>query len=253
MRASFQEEAAYRTNFFISLFTSLLNLLTGVLGIVVLFGQIDSVKGWTLASTLAVLGVYLTVSAVRGLFISPSFDSLAGMDGEIWTGAFDFTILRPVNPQFFASFRKWRLFALLDLVLGVGVLIIAVIKLGVALSVWQILFFLFMLVIGMSILYAILLIFAALIFWSPGVLFTWVFDGLFQMARYPANIYPGWLRMVLTWIMPVGVITTFPARALTDAITPVELGVSLLLAVVLFAVASILFRVGLRKYASASS
>lgn len=253
MRASFQEDAAYRTNFFISLFTSLLNLLTGVLGIVVLFGQIDSVKGWTLASTLAVLGVYLTVSALRGLFISPSFDSLSGMDGEIWTGAFDFTILRPVNPQFFASFRKWRLFALLDLVLGVGVLVAAVIQLGVALSVWQILLFLFMLVVGMSILYAILLIFAALIFWSPGVLFTWVFDGLFQMARYPTNIYPGWLRMVLTWIVPVGVITTFPARALTDSITPMELIISLLLAAVLLAVASILFKMGLRKYASASS
>ncbi len=253
MRASFQEDAAYRTNFFISLLTSLLNLVTGVLGIMVLFGQIDSVHGWTMVSTLAILGVYLTVSAIRGLFIGPSFDSLSGMDGEIWSGAFDFTILRPVNTQFFASFRKWRLFALFDLVLGVGVLVTAVIKLGVVLSLGKILFFLFMLTLGMSIFYAIILIFAALIFWSPGVLFTWVFDGLFQMARYPTNIYPGWLRMLLTWIVPVGVITTFPARALTDAITPVELIVSLLLAVVLLAAASILFKVGLRKYASASS
>lgn len=253
MRASFQEDAAYRTNFFISLLTSLLNLATGVLGIVVLFGQIESVHGWTLASTLAILGVYLTVSAIRGLFIGPSFDSLSGMDGEIWSGAFDFTILRPVNTQFFASFRKWRLFALFDLFLGVGVLVTAVIKLGVVLSLGKILFFLFMLAVGMSILYAILLLFAALIFWSPGVLFTWVFDGLFQMARYPTNIYPGWLRMVLTWIVPVGVITTFPARALTDSITPLELIVSLLLAVALLMAASILFRVGLRKYASASS
>lgn len=253
MRASFQEDAAYRTNFFISLLTSLLNLVTGVLGIVVLFGQIDSVHGWTLASTLAILGVYLTVSAVRGLFIGPSFDSLSGMDGEIWSGAFDFTILRPVNTQFFASFRKWRLFALFDLFLGIGVLVTAVIKLGVVFSLGKILFFLFMLAVGLSILYAILLIFAALIFWSPGVLFTWVFDGLFQMARYPTNIYPGWLRMLLTWIVPVGVITTFPARALTDSISSVELVVSLLLAVALLAAASILFRVGLRKYASASS
>ena len=52
------------------------------------------------------------------------------MDGEIWSGAFDFTVLRPVNTQFFTSFRKWRLFALFDLVLGVGVLVTAVIKLG---------------------------------------------------------------------------------------------------------------------------
>src|SRR5512133_350092 len=107
MRASFQEDAAYRTNFFISLLTSLLNLATGVLGIMVLFGQIDSVHGWTLASTLAILGVYLTVIAIRGLFIWPSCDSLSGMDGEIWSCAFDSTILRPVTTQPLATFRKW--------------------------------------------------------------------------------------------------------------------------------------------------
>ena len=86
MKASFQEDAAYRTNFFISIFTSLLNLMTGIIGIVVLFGQIDSVHGWTLASTLAILGVYLTVSAVRGLFIGPSFDSLSrhGWRNLVW-------------------------------------------------------------------------------------------------------------------------------------------------------------------------
>lgn len=253
IRASFQADTAYRTNFFISLFTSVLNLATGVLGIVVLFGQIDSIRGWDLPSTLALLGVFLIVSAVRGLFIGPSFDSLAGMEGEIWSGAFDFTVLRPVNAQFFASFRQWRLFALIDLLLGAAVLVVAVLRLGGTLSIWQVLMFLLVLTIGITILYSILLLFAALVFWSPGVLFTWVFDGLFQMARYPINLYPGWLRMVLTWIVPVGLITTFPVRALTSHIEPPELLFSLLLAIGLLALSSMLFRVGLRKYASASS
>jgi ABC-2 type transport system permease protein len=97
------------------------------------------------------------------------------------------------------------MFALIDLLLGIGVLATAVVKLGVAIPLAKVLLFLLLLVIGLVTLYAILLIFAALIFWSPGVLFTWVFDGLFQMARYPTNLYPGWLRMVLTWIVPVGV------------------------------------------------
>ena len=44
------------------------------------------------------------------------------MEGEVWTGRFDFTLLRPVNTQFLASFAHWRLFALFDLVLGLGVL-----------------------------------------------------------------------------------------------------------------------------------
>ncbi|MBI5952669.1 MAG: ABC-2 family transporter protein [Chloroflexi bacterium] len=253
MRASFQEEAAYRANFFISLLTSILNLATGVLGIVVLFEQIDSVQGWDLPSTLALLGVYLTVSALRGLFIGPSLEALSGMDGEIWTGAFDFTVLRPVDTQFMVSLRKWRWFASIDLLLGLGVLVAAVIQLGVTLSLWQILTFLLTLLAGTLILYAILLIFAALIFWSPGVLFTWVFDGIFQMARYPLGMYPGWLRLVLTWIVPVGVITTVPAQALTGSLTIQSLILSLGLAAALVLIASALFRFGLKRYASASS
>jgi len=199
------------------------------------------------------LGVYLTVSALRGLFIGPGLESLSGMDGEIWSGAFDFTVLRPVNTQFLVSLRKWRWFAFFDLLLGLGVLAAAVIQLQVRLSPWQVLAFLLTLLAGTLILYAILLIFAALIFWSPGVLFTWVFDGLFQMARYPLGMYPGWLQLVLTWIVPVGVITTIPAQALTGSLSAQSLFTSLGLALLLVTAASILFKLGLRRYASASS
>jgi ABC-type uncharacterized transport system permease subunit len=53
-----------------------------------------------------------------------------------------------------------------------------------------------------------LLALASLIFWSPGFLFTWIFDGIFQMARYLVCIYPAWLRLVLTWIVPVRAMAT---------------------------------------------
>jgi ABC-2 type transport system permease protein len=97
------------------------------------------------------------------------------------------------------------------------------------------------------------LAFSGLVFWSPGFLFTWLFNALFQMARYPVGLYPGWLRLVLTWIVPVGVMTTVPAQALSGtASTGVLLG-SVALAAAFFAGATVLFRTGLRRYASASS
>jgi len=253
IRASFLEETAYRANFVINLLYSLLNLTTGVLGVAVLFGQVEQVRGWDFNRTLALLGIYLVVSALRSVFISPSLDALAGMDGEIWSGQFDFTVLRPVNTQFLASFRRWRLFALVDLLLGLGVLGAAVYRLSAGLTLVRLLSFLLALSAGVAILYAILLIFAALVFWSPGVLFTWVFDGIFQMARYPLGLYPGWLRLVLTWVVPVGMITTLPAEALTGLASPAALLGALALAVCLVAAASGLFQVALRRYTSASS
>ncbi|MGD8625656.1 MAG: ABC-2 family transporter protein [Anaerolineae bacterium] len=252
-RASAQNELAYRANFWIHLLHSLLGLVTGVLGLVVVFEQVETIRGWDLPATLALLGIYQLLDALRGLFIGPSLEALAGMDGEIWTGRFDFTLLRPVDVQFLASVRHWRPFALLDLLLGLGVLGGALYLLGGELAPARLAAFLLALAAGLAILYALQLAFSALTLWNPGFLFTWVLDGLFRMARYPVGIYPGWLRIVLTWLVPVGVMTTIPAQALTGQLPAWTLAGSLALALALLLAASALFRLGLRRYASASS
>jgi ABC-2 type transport system permease protein len=200
-----------------------------------------------------ILGVYLSVGALRGLFIGPSLESLSGMDGDVWTGKLDFTLLRPVDVQFQASFRHWRFLRLLDLGLGLGVLVIASLRVGQTVTSSNVIAFVFSMIIGMIILYAILLIFAGLVFWSPGFLFTWVFDGIFQMARYPVGVYPQWVRLILTWIIPVGLITTVPAQALSGNFSLWLFVGAIFFSVVLFLVGTIVFRTGLGRYASASS
>jgi ABC-2 type transport system permease protein len=253
IQVSIQEEMAYRANFFISVLNSLLSLGTGILAIIVLFSQVSAIHGWTFAATLALLGTYLLLSALRQMVIGTSFERLAGLDGEIWTGRFDFTLLRPLPVQFLASFRYWNLLSAIDLLLGAGVLCIAVARLHQALTLWQVLSFLLALCIAILLLYAILLIFVSLVFWSAGFLFTWVFDGLFQLARYPLGLYPGWAQLILTWIIPIGIMTTIPAQALTGTLPPLALPAFLVFAVLLVIGASVLFKFGLRRYASASS
>jgi ABC-2 type transport system permease protein len=232
---------------------SLMGLVTGVIAITILFSQVENVGGWTFASTLSILGVFMTLSALRGLFISPSLDALAGMDGDVWTGNLDYHILRPLDIQFVASFRHWRPFALLDLLLGVGVIGVAISQLPNTLTMTQVFAFVASLLLGLLVLYSLLLAFAGLVFWSPGFLFGWVFDGIYEMARYPVNLYPGWIRLILTWVVPLGVMTTVPVSALTGVLTSGHFFGSLLLGIALFCGATFLFRTGLRRYASASS
>lgn len=253
IRLSTLDELAHRANFYISLLHGLLALLTGVLGVVIVFSPVEAVNGWTFESALLVLGVYLIVGAVRGLVISPSLDALAGLGGEVWDGRFDFTLLKPVDVQFYVSLRRWRPLALFDLALGLGTLGAAVVQLGSTITPGQVLAFTVMLGAGLLIIYAILLFFTALVFWSPGFLFTWVFDGIFQMARYPLGLYPGWVRLILTWIIPVGVVTTVPAGALYGSLPGGILLATGAFALVLVGGASWFFRRAVQRYASASS
>ena len=251
--ASSQQEMAYSFNFFIHLVYSLLNLGVGIAGLGILYNQVESIQGWDYESTLALLGIYLFVSAIRGLFIGPSLEALSGMDGEIMAGKFDFTLLRPINLQFLASFRYWQPFAILDLLLGIGVIIYSITFHGSSVSIVHLISFGLALSAGLIVMYAIILAFSALVFWSPGFMFTWVFDGLFQLARYPIGLYPGWARQLLTWIIPVGVITTLPAQALMGTAALPDLIAAIGLAFGLYLGAGLLFKFSVRRYSSASS
>ena len=143
---------------------------------------------------------------------------------------------------------------MIDLALGLGVIIVATLASATIQSGGaQVFLFLIAAAASVAVLYASLLIFAALVFWSPGLLFTWVFDAIMQLARYPIGIYPGWLQFVLTWIIPVAIMTTIPASALTGDIQPLILLSGVALAAILFVVASVLFHSGVKRYNSASS
>lgn len=250
---SFQEEAAFRVNFAVNLMTTLLNLATGILGLLILFNQVETIQGWTFPQTLALLGVYLLVTALRDLVIGPSLSALGGIDGETWTGRFDYTLLKPVPIQFLVSARKWRIWSFVDLTLSLVVLGIALVQLGQKVTPIRVGLFLFTLFVAITILYAILLILASASFWGHGVPLDFVFNSFIQMGRYPVGIYPDWLRLVLTWIIPVGFITTVPVQSLTgDLSLPILLG-GAGLATGLVLLASRFFRTSLRRYASASS
>lgn len=248
LRASIQEAVAYRANFWISLLHSALNLATGVLGLLVLFSQVEQLRGWDLPAALALLGIYLTLDSLRHLVWSPSLDSLAGLEGDVWTGRLDYTLLRPVPAQFLASVRRWQPLALLDLIPGLALVALAAYQLRLDLGPVDLLAFLLALAAALLILYALLLAATSLIFWAPGVLFTWIFDSIFQMARYPIGLYPGWVRLLLTWAIPVGLITTVPAQALSGRLEPGQLLPAVLLALLLTLAASLLFQRALRRY-----
>jgi ABC-2 type transport system permease protein len=82
---------------------------------------------------------------------------------------------------------------------------------------------------------------------------TYLFTAIFDAARWPSTVFKGALRVFFTWLLPLAVMTTFPAQALLGRLPALALveAVGLALAFVVFS--RILWLRGMRAYTSASS
>ena len=69
----------------------------------------------------------------------------------------------------------------------------------------------------------------------------------------PITVYRGPVRVVLTFVVPIAFMTTFPAAALINKLEWVYALIGVALALTLFALSAFFWRFALRSYSSASS
>jgi ABC-2 type transport system permease protein len=250
-RVSVLNETAYRVNFFVQLFQSLLELGTALAGLAVIFAYTQSLGGWRPDEMLALVGVYFLVGGLISLVIQPGMSALIE---SVRDGTLDFTLTKPEDAQLLVSIQRVAVWSLLDLLMGAGVLVIALIRLGNAVGFGEATAFVGMLLAGFVIVYSFWLILASLSFWLVRVEnLLEIFQSVYQAGRWPVSLYPNWLRFGLTFIVPVAFATTVPAEALTGRLGTSTLLEAVGLAIVLFAVARLIWRLGLRRYSGASA
>ncbi len=80
-----------------------------------------------------------------------------------------------------------------------------------------------------------------------------LFQDLYAAERWPVSIYPGWLRVGLTFIIPVAFAVTIPANALTSRLTPLILAGTFLVTIIFIILARFIWRRGLKNYTGASA
>jgi ABC-2 type transport system permease protein len=191
------------------------------------------------------------IGGIIGLVIQPSMTQFIE---SVRDGTLDFTLTKPEDAQLLISVQRVEIWELIDIVLGVVVLGTALLRLGGKVGAWQVVAFVGMLLAGGVILYSFWIILATLSFWFVRVEnILEIFRSMYEAGRWPISLYPGWLRFALTFIVPVAFATTVPAEALTGRLSGETLAAAVTLAVALFAVSRVFWRVGLRQYSGASA
>ncbi len=253
IRTSVLRETAFRGNLAAKLVDTLIGLAGSLGAILMLFSARDAFNGWGFHEMLCVTGLFLTLQGLRSVFLSPSLSLLAGMDGELWDGRFDYTLLKPVPVRFHISVRQWSPLAAVDVLLGLCVLGYAVSALGLVWDPGRMLLFLVILGSGLVLLYALMLMLASFAFWYLGTPLLWILDSVMELGRYPVRLYPPFFRHLLMWVLPVGLMISLPVECLMGRASGWEVLLAPVVAAVFCAVSGVFFRESLKRYASATS
>lgn len=275
-RVNALNELQYRANLVVQVFESAVALVTGLAVLGLVYSHTNQLAGWGPSELLAVMGVHILMGGIIGAVIQPNMTRLME---DIRQGTFDFVLTKPEDAQVLASVREFQVWRVVDIVIGAIVLATAVGQLaggaglaasggGVtalgaaggaeavagAVGAAEALAFAVALLLGATMIYCFWLILTIGAFWVVRMdQIAELFEGIYQSGRWPVSIYPGWLRIGLTFLVPIAFAITVPAEALTGRLTPETLGVAAVFALVLLAITRWLWRFGLRHYSGASA
>jgi len=253
IRASIQNELAYRVNLVVNVGLAVVSMGNAVAGVAVIYSHTTTLRGWTLPQTLLLVGVYTIVNGLLNVFVAPNIDQLSQ---SIRDGALDFSLLKPASSQFLVSFQRCVIWGMTDVLLGFALIAYSISRQSAeaGLGVGSLATFALTLASGVVVLYCSWIMLATFAFWFVRVdNLTSLLHSFFGMGRFPVDAYPLWLRRVLTFVVPVALVTTVPSEALTGRLATAVPLVSVLTATLMVWLSTRLWRLGLGQYTSASS
>lgn len=202
----------YRADFIISVLTTVVATVFGLAVVWLIFGRMPRVAGWSFHEVLFIYGFSLLPMA---LFNTLSINLYYFGETYIIEGKFDRVLLRPVNSLFQILFEQFRLESLGDAVLGGVIMVTCAEKLGLRLGMLEWLWLLGMAICGAVIYLAIFLMLSCVSFWMEDR--VGVIPPVYNMltfGRYPLDIYNTAIKFLLSWIIPFGFATFYPAASL---------------------------------------
>ncbi|HEY3512657.1 MULTISPECIES: ABC transporter permease [Kribbella] len=247
---SLRRAFAYRTNLFFDALLALVELTASVSAVGIVFASTGLLAGWTAGQVLTLTGTYALITSLRSTFLDPS---LADLAPQIRDGRLDTYLLRPASSVVLATCTRHAPLALVQGVLGLGVIVAGLRQLGTMPSPGAIVGWAALTLIGLTIGWATSVGLAALAFWAPRLSLGVLHSAAWQTGRYPVDIYGRWLKRLLTFVFPVAALTTWPTLALTRGPDAGVLIGAVLLGAGFTSATLLLWRLGVRRYTGATS
>ncbi len=252
-RNSVTREMQFKSNFLLWIVVELLWFALQLAFMQVLYGQTDSIGGWSRWQVILLVGVS---NFIQQLFTAIFLTNVNELSEHVRTGKLDFMLLLPVNTRFLISFRKVDLGSFINAAFAAVVIFYAALQLDLHPSFLQFIGFAVVCVAGISVHYSIMFLLATIAFSTvraQGILTGYY--NLFNIARLPEGAFQrGSFKAIFTFVLPMLLVANVPAKTLLGFPSlPSQVGLLMLMSLICFSASELFWRWSLRRYTSASS
>ncbi|SDM19019.1 ABC transporter permease [Allokutzneria albata] len=201
---------AYRSDFFVGIGAFALRVVMHALLLGVIYQYVSDIAGWTFDEALLLLGVAMLVRGLDHAFTDQLWELGRKL---VQRGELVRYLVRPVHPLFsLLSERFCYPEGIGEILAGLAVIFYAAPGLDLDPGLGRIVVFGLLLLVGALVFAAVKLLLAALAFWTTTSLqvMTAVYE-VADTARYPLDVFPAPIRVVLTSVIPFALTGFVPA------------------------------------------
>ncbi len=241
----------YRVNFIIGATSTIILQIAGLLTIWVVMSQVPSLNGWNLNEILLVYGLLTLSKSITHMFA----DNLWTIGWNyVRSGDFDRFLVRPVDPLFHLLADRFCHDGIGNFLVGAALVGISTRALGIAWTPFNLLYLVVAVVSGGIIFIALNLITATSAFWLvESIPVTQIIFNTHEFAKYPLTIYHQFIGILLTWVIPYGFASFYPASYLLGRDVGALAWMGPVVAMVLLFISYRVWLFGLRHYSSTGS
>ena len=238
----------YRADFILNMVAMIVWALAGIVEILILFSNMSTFDGWTLAEMCLLYGLWSLTFALYNAF----GHGVMEIEKHILNGTMDTLLTKPLNPLYQLLTAHLNTMGLAMFLLGLVVTIVSCIGLSIHWTLLKVLFLIVSIISGGMIIFSINFILETLAFWY-GRVHAAVRIGydVHMFAKYPVSIYGKVVQLFLIFVFPYAFTNYVPAAVLIGKLNPVWGGLTPLVAALIFGIALKVWNTGIRKYESA--
>lgn len=252
MKNSLMGQLEYRMNFFTGIAMELGYFLAKIVYMIVVYKTGVPIHGLTPDEVLVFFGSYMIATGpYAGLYMM----NLFGIGRQVQSGELDLLLVKPVSLQFLLTLRRSDLALFTtDVLLGIAAVIVGLARMAVPVGILDILGYTGYMITGSLMGYAMFLLPQVLAFRlikTNGL--AGLVDSSWDFNNMPMGIYSRLIQQIGVFVVPIFVITNFPALFILKKMEPLHAVWGIVGPFAWLALTSFLFHRGLKHYQSASS